>query len=115
MTSWSIDPAGVVQVMTNVELSATALGEALTGLQPQFESAIAGAQSAAIAEAIQGWMDHESTALKGVNQRITAAMTGASAATQAYIDGDLEMAANVQSAQVTAGNRPPGWTPPGVM
>ena len=114
MTSWSIQPDGVVQVLKNVETEATLLGTALDTLQPNFESALVGTQSAAISDAVQAWMAYESPALKGVSQRINASMTGAANATKAYLDGDLEMAATVQAAQVAAANRPPGWTPPGV-
>jgi hypothetical protein len=36
-------------------------------------------------------------------------MTGASEATQAYVDGDLQMAADSQSYQVTAATRGQNW------
>lgn len=107
MTSWSIQPEGVIQVLKNVESEAIELGTSLDTLPASLEAAALGTQSAAIAEAIQGWMEMESPTLKGVSQRINAAMTGAADATKAYIQGDLEMAANVQAAQVAAATAPP--------
>jgi Family of unknown function (DUF6507) len=107
MTSWSIQPEGVVQVLKNVEAEATELGTSLETLPGSLEAAVTGTQSGAISEAIQGWMEMESPTLKSVSQRINAAMKGAADATKAYIQGDLEMAANVQAAQVQAATAPP--------
>jgi hypothetical protein len=114
MTSWSIQPEGVIQVLKNVESEATEMGSSLETLPASLEAAVTGTQSAAISEAIQGWMAMESPTLKSVSQRINAAMTGAAEATKAYIQGDLDMAANVQAAQVTAATAPPPVEPPTV-
>ncbi|MEZ3162014.1 DUF6507 family protein [Microbacterium sp. BWT-B31] len=103
MTGWSIDPTGVAGVLTEVNTYATALGESLTGLGPALEGAVTAAQSAAIAEAIQAYFEQEEgPRIQGMNARISAAASGAVTATQAYIAGDLEMAANAQSAAVAA-------------
>jgi hypothetical protein len=107
MTSWSIQPEGVIQVLKNVESEATELGSSLESMAGSLQAAAEGTQSGAISEALQGWMEVEGPNLKAVSQRINAAMTGAADATKAYIQGDLEMAANVQAAQVTAATAPP--------
>lgn len=107
MTSWSIQPDGVIQVLKNVEAEAIELGSSLETLPASLEAAVMGTNSAAISEAVQGWMAMEGPMLKGVSQRINAAMTGAADATKAYIQGDLDMAANVQAAQVQAATAPP--------
>ena len=114
MTSWSIQPEGVIQVLKNVEAEATELGSSLETMPASLEAAVTGTQSAAIMEAVQGWMEMEAPTLKGVSQRINAAMKGAADASKAYIQGDLEMAANVQAAQVTAATAPPPVEEPAV-
>ncbi|MFE7845751.1 DUF6507 family protein [Microbacterium sp. NPDC057407] len=113
MTHWSIQPSGVVAVLTDVNTSATALGEALNGLSPAMEGAATASQSPAIAEAIQSYFTlEEGPRLEAMNTRIGAAASGVVKATEAYVTGDLEMAANAQSASVAAVYPP--HLPPGV-
>ena len=103
MTSWSIQPSGVVTVLTDVNTYAVALGEALNGLSPALEGAVTATQSAAISEAIQSYFTmEEGPRIQGMNTRIEASATGVVSATEAYVAGDLEMAANAQSASVAA-------------
>ncbi|WP_345800698.1 DUF6507 family protein [Microbacterium sp. AZCO] len=104
MTHWSIQPSGVVAVLKDVNTYATALGEALNGLGPALEGALAGAAgSPAIGGALQEYFDREEgPRIEGMNARISAAASGVVNATQAYVNGDLEMAANAQSASVAA-------------
>jgi hypothetical protein len=113
MTSWSIQPSGVVAVLKDVNTYATALGEALNGLSPAMEAAVTASQSPAIAEAIQSYFTlEEGPRIEAMNTRIGAAASGVVQATEAYVAGDLEMAANAQSASVAA-VYPPSL-PPGV-
>lgn len=113
MTHWSIQPSGVVAVLTDVNTYATALGEALNGLSPAMEGAVVATQSGAISEAIQSYFTlEEGPRLQGINTRIGAAASGVVKATEAYVAGDLEMAANAQSASVAAVY--PTHLPPGV-
>ncbi|MFH8251276.1 DUF6507 family protein [Microbacterium sp. B2969] len=113
MTSWSIQPSGVVAVLTDVNTYATALGEALNGLSPALEGAVVATQSGAISEAIQSYFTlEEGPRIQGMNTRIGAAASGVVTATEAYVAGDLEMAANAQSASVAAVYPP--HLPPGV-
>jgi hypothetical protein len=114
MTHWSIQPAGVVAVLTDVNTYAVALGEALTGLAPAMEGAVTATQSGAISEAVQAYFtQEEGPRIEGMNTRIGAAASGVVKATEAYVAGDLEMAANAQSASVAAVH--PTHLPPGVM
>ncbi|MEZ3161997.1 DUF6507 family protein [Microbacterium sp. BWT-B31] len=114
MTSWSIQPSGVVAVLTDVNTYAVALGEALNGLSPALEGAVVATQSAAISDAVQAYFTQkEGPRIQGMNTRIGAAASGVVKATEAYVAGDLEMAANAQSASV-ATVYPPDL-PPGVM
>ncbi|MEZ3162254.1 DUF6507 family protein [Microbacterium sp. BWT-B31] len=103
MTGWRIDPTGVKDVLTKVNKHAKALGKSLTSLGPALEGGVTAAQSPAIAEAIQAYFEQEEgPRIQGMNARISAAASGAVAATQAYIASDLEMAANAQSSAVAA-------------
>lgn len=98
-----------MQVLTAVQTSAENLGTSLSTLETDLTAAITASQSQAIADAIQAWMGTEAPGLEKVSQRITAAMTGASEATTAYVEGDLEMAADSQRYQVTAAERGQNW------
>jgi len=103
MTHWSIQPSGVVAVLTDVNTYATALGEALNGLSPAMEGAVVATQSGAISEAVQAYFtQEEGPRIQAMNARIGAAASGVVKATEAYVQGDLEMAANAQSASVAA-------------
>ena len=114
MTHWSIQPSGVVAVLADVNTYAVALGEALDSLAPAMEGAVTATQSGAISEAVQAYFtQEEGPRIEGMNARIGAAASGVVKATEAYVAGDLEMAANAQSASVAAVH--PAHLPPGVM
>jgi hypothetical protein len=101
--NWSIQPSGVVAVLREVNPYAEALGTSLTGLGPAMEGAVTATQSAAIAEAVQAYFTQEDgPRLQGMNTRISSSAAGVVSATEAYVAGDLEMAANAQSASVAA-------------
>lgn len=53
--------------------------------------------SGAIVPALDGLFEHEQTALKNMSQQIEACLTGAAAATTAYVQGDLEMMRTYQT------------------
>jgi hypothetical protein len=114
MTSWSIQPSGVVAVLQDVNVDAEALGTALNGLSPALEGAVTASQSGAIAEAVQSYFQiQEGPRIQGMSTRIGAAASGVVSATEAYVNGDLEMAANAQTA-AHAAVYPPDL-PSGVM
>ncbi|WP_322410225.1 DUF6507 family protein [Microbacterium invictum] len=114
MTGWRIQPSGVVAVLQDVNVDAEALGTALNNLSPALEGAVTATQSAAIAEAVQSYFQiQEGPRIQGMSTRIGAAATGVVSATEAYVQGDMEMAANAQSA-AHATVYPP-VLPPGVM
>jgi hypothetical protein len=103
MSRWSIDVDGVVKVLKDVNIDAEALGESLKSLSPAMEGAVTATNSPAISEAIQAYFtQEEGPRIEGMNARIGAAATGVVTATEAYVKGDLEMAANAQSASVAA-------------
>lgn len=114
MTSWSIQPSGVVAVLQDVNVDAEALGTALNGLTPALEGAVTATQSAAIADAVQSYFQiQEGPRIQGMSTRIGAASSGVVSATEAYVQGDLEMAANAQTAAHSAVYPPD--LPSGVM
>ena len=57
----------------------------------------------AIAEAVQSYFDTvESPRIQGMSARIGAATSGVVSATEAYVTGDLAMAADAQAASIAA-------------
>lgn len=103
MTNWSIQPSGVVGVLRAIDPHAEALGTALAGLGPAMEAAVMATQSPAISDAVQNYFANlEAPRIEAMNARISASASGVVTATEAYVAGDLEMAANAQSASVAA-------------
>ncbi|CAH0203128.1 DUF6507 family protein [Microbacterium sp. Bi128] len=114
MTSWRIEPSGVVAVLTDVNVDAEALGAALNSLSPALEGAVTATQSGAISEAVQAYFQQEEAPrIQGMSARIGAAAQGVVSATEAYVAGDMEMAANAQTAAVATVYPP--TLPHGVM
>ena len=114
MTSWRIEPSGVVAVLTDVNVDAEALGTALNSLSPALEGAVTATQSGAISEAVQAYFQQEEAPrIQGMSARIGAAAQGVVSATEAYVTGDMEMASNAQTAAVAAVDPPA--LPHGVM
>ncbi|MGN7969642.1 DUF6507 family protein [Microbacterium sp. 22296] len=103
MTAWRIQPSGVVSVLQEVNVDAEALGTALNALTPALEGAVTATQSGAISEAVQAYFEQEEgPRIQGMSTRIGAAAQGVVSATEAYVAGDMEMAATAQSAAVAA-------------
>lgn len=103
MSRWSIDPSGVVEVLTQVNPYAEALGDAVNGLTGPLSAAVTATNSAAIAEAVQSYFELvETPRIQGISTRISAATGGVVSATKAYVAGDLTMAENAQAASVQA-------------
>ncbi|MEV7828985.1 DUF6507 family protein [Microbacterium enclense] len=103
MTAWRIEPSGVSAVLQQVNVEAEALGTALNALSPALEGAVTATHSGAISEAVQAYFQQEEgPRIQGISTRIGAAAQGVVTATEAYIAGDMEMAANAQSAAVSA-------------
>jgi isopentenyl diphosphate isomerase/L-lactate dehydrogenase-like FMN-dependent dehydrogenase len=114
MTSWSVQPSGVVAVLKDVDTSSTGLGEALNALSPALQAAVTATQSPAISDAVQAYFEQEEAPrIQAMSARIAAAASGVVTATEAYVNGDLQMAANAQSASVAAVY--PAELPRGVM
>jgi hypothetical protein len=79
-----------------------AVNAALTGAAVQSSSQI-------VADAVTGLAQAQTNSVQFVFTRTNACITGAAEATKAYLEGDLEMAANAQAAADDA----PVQAPPG--
>lgn len=101
MTKWQIQPSGVVAVLKKVNPYSTKLGESLNTLQPTVEAAVTATQSPAISQALQEYFQQEEgPRIQGMSTRIQASASGVVSATEFYVKGDLQMAADAQAASV---------------
>ena len=109
MSSWSISPSGVQAVLADVQVSAGDLGTAAEGLATGHEELSGGVGDllVGVANAVFGLIESQTTTLTSVVNRIESCGAGAAEATIAYVAGDEEMAANAQSAAVTAASQAP--------
>lgn len=95
--AWSISPEGVDGVLTSMKDPAEALGVSVGLLQTGLEKLITATASAAIGEATsQYFVEEGSVTLAAISQHIQSGTNGVANATRAYVNGDLEMAAQSQ-------------------
>ncbi len=109
MSSWEIQPDGVNAVLARTESTAGEFEPQLTSLNAGLEGSATESSSPIVADALSGFAGSAQGNIQFVITRTGAAMTGAANATNAYLDGDLTMAANAQAA---AGAAP---DPTGIM
>lgn len=102
MTKWDIDPAGVRTVLQNTQTIAGEFEGQMTSLNGGVEGAAAQSCSPIVVKALSGFAQSVSADIGFVFARTGACMGGAANATNAYVDGDLEMAANAQSSATAA-------------
>lgn len=109
MSAWDIDPAGVKSVVTKVAGHVTdghgggdTLEHHVTDLGTHIENAANAAASSPIGTALKEFVEHYSPALKGMATKTGSCIQGAVDATKAYIQGDLEMAAEAEHKAVQA-------------
>lgn len=99
MSRWRITPQGVEDVLLKVSAVAQTLSGAVDGLPAKAESALAATgNSPVIGDALVGFFEHHRPTLEAVGNRIDSSVNGALLATQAYLAGDEEMAAQHQEA-----------------
>jgi len=109
MSAWDIDPAGVNGVISKTKGHADDFEGHLKSISTAMEGGAAGSASEIVAGAINGFVEHITPDVTFVVQRSGAVMNAAVDATNAYIAGDLEMAANAQrSATIAPDAEPPG-------
>ncbi len=104
MTGWDIDPAGVRTVLGNTEAVAREFDGQMQTLNTGIEGAAAQSSSEIVASALAGFAESASADITFVFTRTGACLSGAAQATNAYLDGDFEMAANAQASAYAAPN-----------
>lgn len=98
MPRYDIDPAGVKKVLTSTGHEAGKFEKVLAPMSGHVESAVGGCgSSGAIVPALNAFLEAQSRRLEGIGQRVNACLTGAAAATTAYVNGDEEMVATYQT------------------
>ena len=92
MTSYDISTGEISSALNATETAAGEFGKNLKPLEVQVNSAAtACGNSGAIVPALQGLFEQEGKNLTNMSTHIKACLTGAAAATTAYVDGDLDM------------------------
>jgi hypothetical protein len=102
MTSWDIDPAGVRSVLLSTETVAQEFDAQMKTLNSGIEGAATQSSSDIVASALVGYAESASADITFVFTRTGACLNGAALATNSYVDGDLEMAANAQASASAA-------------
>lgn len=100
MSQWSIDPAGVQEVLTAVGEDNEDLGEELT--EEKFTAVFEGltwgaALTQDVPTSVQNLLNDQNNNLMNIVNRINAGYLGVFNATMAYQEGQLDMAAVYQS------------------
>lgn len=111
MPSWDIQPAGVRGVLSQTESLASEFDAQMVSLDAALQGAMTQASSGIVAGALAGFAEAQLAGIRFVFARTGAAINGAARATNAYVEGDLEMAANAQAA--ASGAPDPRATMPG--
>jgi Family of unknown function (DUF6507) len=104
MTKWDIDPVGVRSVLISTENVAKEFDGQMTTLNSGLEGAATQSSSDIVASALSGFAESAGANLNFVFTRTGACLGGAAQATNCYVNGDLEMAANAQSSAAAAPN-----------
>ncbi|MBA9006719.1 DUF6507 family protein [Thermomonospora cellulosilytica] len=108
MSAWDISPSEVGAVVTTVGgyVGDGEGGGGLIGHIEDFASHVEEAATAAasmpIGTALQEYVAHTSPGLRGMVSKTASCIRGAVEATRAYVNGDLDMAAEAQRAAVNA-------------
>lgn len=102
MPSWDIDPAGVQGVLQRTQEVALGFEREFTAYQTAMQGAAENSASEIVALALVGFAEAKMPKLQFLVDRTGAALTGAASATNAYIQGDLEMAATAQASATAA-------------
>ena len=102
MSTWDISPDGVSNVLTLTQAVAISFEGQMTSLQTALEETATQSSSEIVGSALQGFMASVESDIQFVFTRTSACINAAAQATYAYLDGDLDMAANVQASATAA-------------
>lgn len=104
MSRWNIQPAGVQSVLAGTEGVATEFEGQVKSLNAALGGAAAESSSGIVAAALEGFAQSVGGSITVVFTRTGACLGAAAQATNAYVAGDLEMAANAQAGASAAPN-----------
>ncbi|MPZ64128.1 MAG: hypothetical protein GEU83_00905 [Pseudonocardiaceae bacterium] len=103
MPRWDISPSGVQGVLGQTEEAAQEFEPQMRTMNAALEGAAGESSSEIVAGALSGFATESVIPeLESVFERTAACMAGAAQATNHYLEGDLEMARNAQSAASAA-------------
>jgi hypothetical protein len=111
MAAWDIDPPGVSGVVLRTKTVAEDFEGELTSIQTALTGGAEGSASEIVYSAVAGYSTHVAPEITFVVHRTGQVMTAAVNATNAYLRGDLEMAARAQRSATAA---PPPDDVPGL-
>ena len=98
MSRWDIQPAGVRGVLGQARAAAEEFENQMTTMNAALQGAAEQSSSNIVAEAISGYLTRSATPqIQAVFTRTEACLNGAAQAVNAYLHGDLQMAANAQA------------------
>jgi hypothetical protein len=98
MAKYDINPDGVKTVLSTTGTEAKEFDTILKPMSGYVKSAAAGCgNSGAVIPALEAFFTVQGTRIEGIGQRVNACLTGAAAATKAYLNGDEEMVATYQT------------------
>jgi hypothetical protein len=102
MPRWDISPGGVQQVITATGGVAAEFDGQVRTLESDAQGAAGQSGSGSVAGAVGEFMTAQTSSIVFVFTRTEACLRGAVEATNQYVAGDLEMAANAQAAAAAA-------------
>lgn len=103
MSAWSIDPQGVLGILTQVRLESDELVKAFDTVATAQEDLLGGVTGLpGVAEAVASVLASETARFTNVGNRITAGVLGAGSATASYNNADEQMAGTAQRAALDA-------------
>lgn len=102
MAAWDIDPAGVGGVVASTRGVAAGFDTQTTTLNSAIDGALSESGSALVAGSLGDLAAAQKVQVDGMAERALACFAGAANATNAYVEGDLQMAANAQAAASSA-------------
>jgi hypothetical protein len=96
VNGWDIHPEGVNSVVTKTSETAKGLEGAAKSYTSALQSGANSSGSQIVAMAVQCFAEHHRTTFETLVNHTVSTLTAGVNATRAYLDGDLEMAAEAQ-------------------
>lgn len=96
MAKWDIEPAGVQGVVRRTQAAARGFERVGKHYSSGAKSAAGGSGSPIVSLAVVHFTSHHENTLSHLVKQTMSSLNGAVKATNAYLHGDLEMAANAQ-------------------